>query len=154
MPKAEPQQTDTSAQACKKRKGRSKAQIIRRKLSYPVIIVVFLVVFIMTLFAHRIFITIPPGHVGVLFSRFGGGTLTAPDDLLQEGMVIVNPVNRVYIYDTRLQEQRETVAVLCQNGLTVHVSLSFWFRPDRDSVGLLHKNVGPSMLRRLSVPLS
>src|ERR1700740_2448032 len=45
-------------------------------------------------------IEIPPGHAGVLWSRFAGGT---SDRIYPEGTRIILPWDRLTIYDIRLQ---------------------------------------------------
>lgn len=112
------------------------------RLGYYFWVALFLIVMVLTYLAPRIFITVPAGHKGVLFDRFHGGTLVHEDQLLPEGMNYINPVNNTYIYDCRIQEGYKEVEVLCKEGLTVRVKLSYWFHPIRAEVGYLHREVG------------
>jgi prohibitin 2 len=43
-------------------------------------------------------VTVPSGYVGVLWKRFGGGTVLDPRKLKDEGMRITLPWNRVFLY--------------------------------------------------------
>ena len=58
--------------------------------------------------APFVLITVPSGYVGVLWKRFGGGTVLNPSLLKNEGMRITLPWNQVFLYDLRLQSATET----------------------------------------------
>ena len=53
-------------------------------------------------------VTVPSGYVGVLWKRFGGGTVLDPRKLKDEGMRFLLPWNQVFLYDLRLQSVTET----------------------------------------------
>jgi hypothetical protein len=46
---------------------------------------------------------VPSGEVGVLWKRFGGGTVLDPRRLKNEGFNLILPWNEVFLYDLRLQ---------------------------------------------------
>ena len=48
-------------------------------------------------------VTVPSGHVGVLWKRFGGGTVLDPRQLKDEGLHLILPWNELFLYDLRLQ---------------------------------------------------
>jgi regulator of protease activity HflC (stomatin/prohibitin superfamily) len=115
-----------------------------------VVIVLLVVLFVVIYFWKSIFISIESGQVGVLYLRFGGGTQT--DRVLGEGMKVVAPWDRLYIYDTRVQEVKHSMSVLTNEGLTVKLDLSIRYHPEYDLVGLLHQRVGPEYPAKVVVP--
>ena len=68
----------------------------------------------------NVVITVPSGRVGVLWKRFNGfdiycwcfvgrGTLLDPRELREEGLHIIGPWDRLFIYDLRLQSTSQTI---------------------------------------------
>ena len=100
-------------------------------------------------FFDRIFVTIPPGQVGVLWQRLTGGTVT--DRTYGEGLHIILPLNRMYAYDARLQEVTQSYDAISADGLVMQVEVSIRFRPVERNLGFLHKFVGPNYIERLIV---
>ncbi|MCF7971184.1 MAG: prohibitin family protein [Methylococcaceae bacterium] len=103
-----------------------------------------------TFFWSYIFITIKPGEVGILFKRFGQGTVV--DHVYPEGLNIIFPWNKMYIYDTRVQQKKHEMTVLTKEGLKVNILVSIRYYPELDTVGVLHKRVGPEYVDRVVVP--
>ncbi len=98
------------------------------------------IVFLMVL-APKIFINVPAGHVGVLWLRFFGGTVT--NAYYGEGIHAIFPWDEVYIYDVRLQNRARIYDTISSNGLGMQVEIATRYRINRDTVGLLHQLVGP-----------
>ncbi len=109
-------------------------------LSPTFVIFVLLCIFLFLMFWSRIVYTIPAGSVGVLFERFGG---TYIKDNYGEGIQFINPINSLYIYNVRLQEKRETVVVLSNNGLDIRIQVMYRYHPISKETPLLHKEIGP-----------
>ena len=59
------------------------------------------------LYPHMV-VTVPSGQVGVLWKRFGGGTVLDPRRLKNEGFNLILPWNQVFLYDLRLQSFTES----------------------------------------------
>lgn len=97
-----------------------------------------------------IFVTVQSGEVGVLYRRFGGGTQT--EQVIGEGMTLVSPWDRLFIYNVRVQEVRHDMPVLTNDGLQVVLHLSIRFHPERDLVALLHQKVGPDYEEKIVIP--
>ena len=95
---------------------------------------------------------IQPGHVGVLWYRFFGGTVTDPDRTLGEGLHIIFPWDKIYVYDARLQRIDETVTGLSIDGLNISVNVSSRYVIERTYAGYLHKAIGPSYPETLMRP--
>ena len=53
-------------------------------------------------------VTVPSGHVGVLWKRFAGGTVLDPRRLRDEGLHLIWPWDRLFLYDLRLQSFTES----------------------------------------------
>ena len=111
-----------------------------------------LICVLLTLFFwDRIFITVGSGELGVLYKRFGG---TVTEELpLQEGLHVILPINRVTIYDVRVQQEEHEYHVLSKDGLRISISVSIRFYPHRDkNLNLLHKQIGPDYLQKIIIP--
>jgi regulator of protease activity HflC (stomatin/prohibitin superfamily) len=113
-------------------------------------IVLLVVLFVMSALPKRIFHTITPGMRGVRWSMFGGGTVLNRD--YKEGLSIIPPWDRMYLYDVRIQEVHGTTTVLTSNGLPVTVGYSVRFRPDLNTVPLLHQTYGPDYVNTMVRP--
>lgn len=98
----------------------------------------------------KIFITIPAGHHGVMFHRFSGGTLT--ERVFGEGLYVVAPWNVLAPYETRLNSRTVALKVPSEEGLEMEISISLRYRPYLESLGYLHKDIGPDYFERLILP--
>lgn len=98
----------------------------------------------------RIFVSLDSGQAGVLWERFLGGTNVKY--IYGEGFHLIAPWNRLYVYNTRLQQTPHTITALCKNGLSVEVGISIRYRPEYSSLPLLHKIVGPEYVETLVKP--
>jgi regulator of protease activity HflC (stomatin/prohibitin superfamily) len=98
-------------------------------------------IFFVALFWKNIFISIDSGKQGIRWSRFGGTELT---EIYGEGLHIIWPWDRMYIYVTRLQSRTDTLNILTSEGLTVRVEFSYRFYPIRDSIPTIHRTLGVS----------
>lgn len=105
-------------------------------------VVVMILVFMVVYFADQIFYTIPPGSVGVLWLRFFGGTVL--HRYLGEGLHIVAPWDKIYIYDVRLQQLEQDFDVLSADGLKMRVNIAYRFQAIPDTVPELQQFVGPN----------
>ena len=85
-------------------------------------------------------VRIDSGHAGVLWTMLGG---TQVDEIYGEGLQIVAPWNRMYVYSVRRQDVKERLHILASNGLSVDLETSVRFRPDPASLPKLHTEVGP-----------
>jgi regulator of protease activity HflC (stomatin/prohibitin superfamily) len=117
---------------------------------YPVAIIVVLG-FILMAMSRSIFVLVLPGEVGVLYSLFFGGTQTLK--VYGEGLVVKLPWNRFFTYDTRLQAVHQPLYALSQEGMSVQVELSVFFRASPKLAGRLHKELGPQYINRVISPL-
>ncbi|HYD82882.1 MAG TPA: prohibitin family protein [Opitutus sp.] len=107
-------------------------------------------VFFLALFWTRIFIPINAGEAGVLFRRFGGGTVI--DRIYGEGFHVIFPWNRMTVYNVRVQERTTLVEALSSNGLKIHVTVSMRFLPQYILLPHLHQKIGPNYVEKIVLP--
>ena len=115
----------------------------RRQAPY-LILLFFLLSFLLVLFFNRIVISIHSGELGVLWRWLGGGTQI--DTVYREGVHVILPFNRMYVYNVRKQQFTDTIDVLTVDGLTVKVRYSVRYFLDKDTLPLLHQRVGPDFV--------
>jgi regulator of protease activity HflC (stomatin/prohibitin superfamily) len=96
-------------------------------------------VFFIALFWKNIFISVGSGQQGIRWSRING---TEVNEIFGEGLHIIWPWDKMYIYSTRLQTQTDTMQILTSEGLTVKVEFSYRFYLIKDSIPTIHKNLG------------
>jgi len=95
--------------------------------------------FFLALFWNRIFISIDSGAQGIRWSRISGTRL---DEMYGEGLHIIWPWDRMYIYTTRIQTRGDTMQILTSEGLSMHVEFIYRFFAVRDSIPVIHKSLG------------
>lgn len=98
----------------------------------------------------NVFVTIQPGHKGIIFRPFGKGLVK--DKIYGQGFHIVAPWNKMYVYDVRIQEAFESMEVLSRNGLGIKVDLSFRFSPVQDKIGYIHDDIGTLYAEKIIKP--
>lgn len=96
--------------------------------------------------------TIPSGHVGVMWYRFFGGTVIEADAELEEGLHIIFPWDKIFIYNVRLQSLSVDVNGLSVDGLEIDMKITSRFVVDRRYAGYLHKSLGPDFQETLMRP--
>ncbi len=114
------------------------------------LMILVVVLFIVIYFWRDVFITVQSGQVAVLYLRFGGGTQT--DRVLGEGLKIIAPWDKLFIYDIRVQEVKHDMDVLTAEGLKVNLSLSIRYHPEAQLVGLLQENIGQDYRDKIVIP--
>lgn len=108
------------------------------------------------LYPHMV-ITVQSGHVGVLWKRFNGigiycwcfvgrGTVLNPKELREEGIHLIWPWDKLFIYDLRLQSTTETYNAISSEGVSLTATMNIRFQLRHNSVALLHKFIGPGYI--------
>jgi regulator of protease activity HflC (stomatin/prohibitin superfamily) len=108
-------------------------------------------------------ITVPSGHVGVLWYRFlgfdtycwcftGRGTVLSPLEIREEGLHVIAPWNKLFIYDLRLQSMTHTFNAISKDGVSVTATITVRYQLLHNSVGVLHKFVGPDYAETILSP--
>lgn len=93
---------------------------------------------------------VEPGHGGVLWRRFGGGTVLGP--AIGEGVAIIAPWDRLFIYDLRLQTWEAGLQTLTSDGLSIMLDVVLRFRVSPDNLSHLHVAVGREYVTKLIRP--
>lgn len=116
------------------------------------LVITFLIMLLVLVFlSEQIFVTIRPGHGGVLFRLlFNKGTVL--DRVYGEGLNMVLPWDTMYVYDLRIQEKEHEVSVLSQNGLTVQVTVSMRYHIAKKELPILHQRVGENYVDKIIIP--
>lgn len=96
-------------------------------------------------------ISIRPGELGVLYSRFFGGTVL--DRTFEEGIRVIQPWDIMYVYDVRVQEETQNIDVLTVDGLPINVQVSLRYQLIRDRLPTLHQNIGPTFRTKIVIPI-
>jgi regulator of protease activity HflC (stomatin/prohibitin superfamily) len=97
-------------------------------------------------------VTVPSGYVGVLWKRFGNGTVIDPRQLRGEGLRFLLPWNQLFLYDLRLQSMTETYNAISGDGVSLSATMNVRFRLQRNAIPVLHQAVGPDYLNLLVKP--
>ena len=97
-------------------------------------------------------ITVPSGHVGVLWKRFGGGTVLDPRQIRDEGLHLIWPWNELFLYDLRLQSVTETYNAISSDGVSLSATMNIRFRLQRAAAPVIHQALGPNYLQLLVRP--
>lgn len=111
--------------------------------------IVFVLIFIFLW--PSIVISVHPGELGVMYSRFFGGTIL--NRVYEEGVHFIPPWNILFVYDVRIQEETQEVDVLTLDGLTVKVQTSLRYQIIRDKLPVLHQQIGPQFKSKVILPI-
>ncbi len=98
---------------------------------------------------NRIVITVQSGEAGVLYRWVSG---TEMNQIYGEGLHIIWPWNRMYVYNVRLQTKERNYTMLTKDGLPVDLQIAVRYQPDLRLLPLLHVTVGPEYLEKIVFP--
>jgi regulator of protease activity HflC (stomatin/prohibitin superfamily) len=143
-------------------KGRGWRRFLRRHLPGLSVTLMTTLLMIVVLWPYVV-ITVPSGRVGVLWKRFNGfdvycwcfvgrGTILDPRELRNEGLHIIQPWDRLFLYDLRLQSQSETINAISKDGVSVTAQINVRYQLQHHSVAVLHKFIGPGYLETVVGP--
>jgi regulator of protease activity HflC (stomatin/prohibitin superfamily) len=121
--------------------------------SLPVIVIYLMVATLVGfLIAPNVIVTVPTGHVGVLWKRFRGGTQLDPRLLKDEGMRVLLPWDKLFLYDLRLQTTTDTYNAISKDGVALTATINIRFRLKHDAVPQLHQTIGPDYITTMLRP--
>jgi regulator of protease activity HflC (stomatin/prohibitin superfamily) len=121
-----------------------------RERTIGLLIIAIILMFVAIYLWQHIVITIMPGEAGVLWQLFFGGTRT--DYIYPEGLRIIWPWDKMYVYDIRVQQTAHEFDVLTVDGLKLHLAISIRYYPEREMLGVLHQKVGPDYVNTVVIP--
>ena len=126
-------------------------------------VVLLVTMLVVTALWPYVVITVPSGGVGVLWRRFygfdfycacfvGRGTTLDPRELREEGLHLVWPWDRLFIYNLRLQSSTQTYNAISKDGVSLTAQISIRYQLLHDSVAVLHKFIGPGYFASVVAP--
>jgi regulator of protease activity HflC (stomatin/prohibitin superfamily) len=136
--------------------ARAFRRFIRRH--FPSLTIMLLAVMLVATFLFPfIVITVPSGQVGVLWKRFnsydlycwcfvGRGTIVDPRELRDEGLHVIWPWDKLFLYNLRLQSRTQTYNAISKDGVSVNAQINMRYQLLHNYVGVLHKFIGPDYL--------
>lgn len=95
--------------------------------------------FFIAIYWKNIFISIDSGQQGIRWSRLKGTQL---DEYYGEGLHIIGPWDKMYIYNTRVQSMSDTMQILTAEGLSIKIEFNYRFHAIPDSIPVIHKDLG------------
>jgi regulator of protease activity HflC (stomatin/prohibitin superfamily) len=124
---------------------------IERRL--PIIVIYLMVISLIgAILAPHVVVTVPSGHVGLMWKRFRGGTVLDPRQLKDEGLRILLPWDKMFLYDLRLQTTTDTYNAITRDGVSINATISIRFRLKHDAIPQLHQAIGPDYVARFVRP--
>jgi regulator of protease activity HflC (stomatin/prohibitin superfamily) len=88
----------------------------------------------------------------VLWKRFRGGTQLDLRQLKEEGLRILLPWDKLFLYDLRLQTTTDTYNAISKDGVALGATINIRFRLKHDAIPQLHQTIGSDYLARLVRP--
>ncbi len=123
-----------------------------RKLKRGVKALVFVVLLasVLWIFRDKIFVTVDSGEVLIVYYRFFGGT--SHNSIGREGMHLLAPWDKAYVYTVRMQTLLTPMTVMSKNALEVNVDAQIRFHILPGAVPYLHRKYGPDYVTKIVVP--
>jgi regulator of protease activity HflC (stomatin/prohibitin superfamily) len=119
----------------------------------PIVVIYLMVATLVAIvLAPNVVVTVPSGHVGLMWKRFRGGTVLDPRLLKDEGLRILLPWDRLFLYDLRMQSTTDTYNAITKDGVNLAATINIRFRLKHDAVPQLHQGIGPDYVALLVRP--
>lgn len=119
-----------------------------KRTIYTSFFLLFLI-FIVLNIVPRSFIQVKSGEMGIQYRFFTG---TDQINVYNEGLHIIWPINKLFIYDMRLQSTKRSYTLLTKGGLPIDVNVNIQYHPDPRLLTLLHIYVGPDFVEKSVIP--
>lgn len=120
------------------------------KYKSPIALLSLVLLFLFAILYNRIVYNVGPGEAGVIWYRFFDGTNL--EEVYGEGIHLIFPWDRFYVYDVRVQQEAFSFEALSSNGLPIKFDMSVRYRPFLRTLPILHQNVGPDYVERIVKP--
>jgi regulator of protease activity HflC (stomatin/prohibitin superfamily) len=119
----------------------------------PMLVIYLMVITLIgAIIAPQIVVTVPSGHVGLLWKRFRGGTALNPRLLKDEGLRLILPWDRLFLYDLRMQSTTDSYNAITKDGVNITANINIRFRLKHDAIPQLHQAIGPEYISLLVRP--
>ncbi len=115
-----------------------------------IISIIFMILFFFAYFFESVFIYVYPGHSGVLFKSLSNEPLQSKT--YTEGLYVVAPWNKMYIYNLTKQRLTLDVDALASNGLMVRLRITTIFHPKKDGLIELITHIGENYIDKIIAP--
>jgi regulator of protease activity HflC (stomatin/prohibitin superfamily) len=125
-------------------------QEVNMKKVLPIAIIIGGII-LLVIFWNQMTITMKPGERGVVFKTFMGG-IDENKLPMGEGFHFIAPWNKAIVYNVRQKEVSEVMKVLSSNGLEIEVDLTVLYYPEENSIGRIHKEIGPNYQGIMIIP--
>jgi regulator of protease activity HflC (stomatin/prohibitin superfamily) len=119
----------------------------RYELGFTMLVLV--VLFTLAMAWPHVFISIPAGHRGVLWSRITG---THTDRVYSEGAHFIWPWDQMTVYDIRYHAPDRMFNILSSDGLPIQIELTIRYKPSEQQLANLHAEVGPGYAETIVEP--
>ncbi len=117
--------------------------------TFGITLTLLILVVIIAYFWRNIFISIDSGEQGIRWSRVTGTRL---DERYGEGLHMIWPWDKMYIYTTRIQTRADTMQILTAEGLSINVEFVYRFYAITDSIPVIHQNLGENYAKTFVEP--
>jgi len=145
---------DEEARRRAERRARSRERWRRRwglfKGGSKVGIVLLVAGLLLWVLRDRMIFTVDSGEVLVVYYRVFGGT--SHNRIGHEGLHIIAPWDKAYIYKTRTQTMIMPMTLLSKNGVEVHMDAQLRFHPIPETIPYMHRAFGPDYVNTIVKP--
>lgn len=121
-----------------------------RRYRISIVSVLFVLLFLGVYLSPSMFVYVYPGQAGILFHALSKEPL--PEQVYREGLYVIAPWNRMYIYDVTKQKRTVDIDALTNNGLFVSLRVSAIFHPDSTNLKELLLHIGSDYTDKVIIP--
>lgn len=126
---------------------------VTTRLSYGITFFILILVFILILFWQRMVFVVPAGHAAVIFHSLRVSLAPyVPSEAVGQGLRIIWPWDRFYLYDLRLMSHTEKYSVVSLDGLHFEVDMIFRWRVNPYELVEMNQAIGQDYLHVLLIP--
>lgn len=123
------------------------------RLRYGVTFTVLIMLFLLIVLWDRIVHVVPAGHEAVVWHSIQLPWITGyHSDLAEEGIELIWPWDKFYLYDLRLMTHTESYSVVSQEGLHFEIDMTFRWKVKQESLIELNQTVGSDYLNSMLIP--
>jgi regulator of protease activity HflC (stomatin/prohibitin superfamily) len=97
-------------------------------------------------------VNINSGEVGVVWKRFGCGTVMDPNKLRDQGVHVIPPWDVVFPYNLRVQSTTDTYRAISSDGVGLDAKVNIRFLLEHDFIPLIHEAFGPNYIETAIKP--
>lgn len=128
-------------------------QTVLRRLKYSIGFFALIFLFLLIVLWDRVVFVVPPGHGAVVWHSVRAKLIRDYDsNLVGEGLELVWPWDRFYLYDLRLSTFTATYHVVSQEGLHFEIDMTIRWRVVGNNLLLLNRDIGQEYLHSMLIP--